>query len=287
MKIGIIGPGAIGLLFAYYLQKETQSVTVYTRTKEQADLLCEKGVTCIRNGRKHTVFPKAKPITDALFEDDYIFIAVKQYHLEEVLTHLPIEANLVFLQNGMSHLPILKEYHHVAVGIVEHGAKKESETIVHHTGIGVTRIGTFAGDFTPLVPLFSSPQFSLVVEKNWREIMTNKLIVNACVNPLTALYKVNNGELLTNPSFFHAMKSVFAEVLSVVGEDQQQERWDLVCDVCKKTASNRSSMLTDLSLGRQTEVDAILGYLLKEATVRQKQTPIVSFLYHSVKGLEG
>ncbi len=39
MKIGIVGPGAIGLLYAFYFKKSNQDVTLFTRTVEQAKQL--------------------------------------------------------------------------------------------------------------------------------------------------------------------------------------------------------------------------------------------------------
>ncbi len=86
MKIGIVGPGAIGLLYTFYLQKNNQDVTLFTRTAKQAEELNETGVTCIRDGRCETVYPSVLPIESMVAQNlDYIFIAVKQYHIDDVL----------------------------------------------------------------------------------------------------------------------------------------------------------------------------------------------------------
>ena len=57
---------------------------------------------------------------------DYIFIAVKQYHITDILPFVRGKSSLIFLQNGMSHLHTMQkiENENVAVGIVEHGAKR-------------------------------------------------------------------------------------------------------------------------------------------------------------------
>ena len=82
MKIGVVGPGAIGLLYTFYLQKSNQDVTLFTRTAKQADELNITGVTCIREGKRETVFPPVLPKESMLDQQlDYIFIAVKQYYL--------------------------------------------------------------------------------------------------------------------------------------------------------------------------------------------------------------
>lgn len=292
MKIGIIGSGAIGLLFGYYLQKASAQVTIYTRTTEQAVQIRDKGVVCKRGDQEDAVFPDAQALDEAVLTDDYLFVAVKQYQLESLLPclHNSASKNIVFLQNGMSHLSFIQEMSdkNTAVGIVEHGAKKEGAAVVRHTGLGVAKLGVVNGtkqDFQPVFSFFSSV-FPLLEEEDWRKTATYKLIINACINPLTALYKVKNGELLENEHFQEVMKQTLLETLGALGETDEEGHWDRVCKVCRNTSANQSSMLTDILHKRPTEADAILGYILKEAYRRNIQTPIISFLYQSIKGLE-
>jgi len=288
MKIGVIGSGAIGMLFAFYLQRAGALVTIYTRGMEQAEHIGRFGISCTFDGQGETQFPDAAPLDAAAIEDDYVFVAVKQYDIESVLPHLQqTQSRLVFLQNGMGHLSLLQNMQQrcIAVGIVEHGARKEDARSVMHTGIGVTKLGILAGaeGFQELLPFFQAPYFPILVEENWEEVLRSKLIVNACINPLTALYRVQNGMLLNNPAFCNAMKQIFAEVIFVL--DETKERWEHVCNVCRKTAENESSMLTDVKQGRETEIDAIIGYLLVQAEKQNKQVPLLSFLQQSIKGM--
>ena len=292
MKIGIVGPGAIGLLFAFYLKKNKQDVTLFTRTAEQAETLMEEGISCLRKGQLETVFISAMPVENIVGEQmDCLFISVKQYHLVNVLPFIQEQSRIVFLQNGMSHLDILQEVKcdNVAVGIVEHGAKKENEYRVKHTGIGSTKFGVVHGNlsqFESLLDCFSSKYFPVKVEEDWKEMMCDKLVINACINPLTALFGVRNGELLSNPYFYKVMQQTFKEVVFLVGEEEKEELWQLVCRVCETTASNTSSMLADVRENRETEIDAIIGYAIEEAKKQQKQVPTLQFLYNSIKGLE-
>ena len=66
--------------------KSNQDVTLFTRTAKQAEELNETGVTCIRDGRCETVYPPVLPIESMVAQNlDYIFISVKQYHIDDVL----------------------------------------------------------------------------------------------------------------------------------------------------------------------------------------------------------
>ncbi|WP_141527921.1 2-dehydropantoate 2-reductase [Bacillus sp. AFS023182] len=292
MKIGIVGPGAIGLLFAFYLKKNKQDVTLFTRTVEQAEKLVQEGIKCIRKGEMEKVFINAMPLENIVDEQmDYLFVAVKQYHLVNILPFIKEQRRIIFLQNGMSHLHILQEIkcENIAVGIVEHGAKKENKYTVNHTGVGVTKFGVVNGElsqFDSLLDCFSPKYFSVQVEEDWKQTMYYKLVINVCINPLTALFGIQNGVLLSNPYFYRVMEQIFQEVVFLVGEERKEDLWLLVCRVCETTASNTSSMLADIRAGQETEIDAIIGYVMEEARKQQKQVPVLQFVYNSIKGLE-
>ncbi|WP_242297028.1 2-dehydropantoate 2-reductase [Bacillus cereus group sp. BfR-BA-01382] len=291
MKIGIVGPGAIGLLYTFYLQKSNQNVTLFTRTAKQAEELNETGVTCIRDRTCETVYPSVLPIESMVAQNlDYIFIAVKQYHIDDILPFVEGAASLIFLQNGMSHLQKMLNIgcENIAVGIVEHGAKKEGGHIVHHTGVRVTKFGVVCGQsihFESVFHSFPVSYFPVQIETDWKEIMHKKLVVNVCINPLTALLGVKNGELTKNRFFYQMMEQVFQEVAFLIRGEKEMV-WQMVRNVCEGTSRNTSSMLADVRANRQTEINAIVGYVLEEAKKQQRPVPTLQFLFDAIKGLE-
>ncbi len=121
--------------------------------------------------------------------------------------------------------------------------------------------------------------------KEWLPMLERKLLVNLCINPLTAVLGVNNGELLHNPYYFSLFKTVYQEGSAVLGMTNNAEVWEDVKQVCKQTEANRSSMLNDLVQGMQTEVEAICGYVLKRAG-GEHRLPTVRLLYELIKGKE-
>ena len=295
MNIGIIGGGAIGLLFGSYLAS-THDVTIYTRTTQQADLLNRNGITMINHiyNTRYNNTIESNPIKKGISYHDVVIVAVKQYVLDEI-KHIILKLHtptIIFLQNGMDHLDLLQELSKVStiiIGIVEHGALRESETKVIHTGVGVTKISAFQGNVEESFLLFDSlgfEDFRVIKEEDWYTSMTSKLVINAVINPLTALYQVENGVLLSNDHLFTGMKLLFKEVATVFQIEDEESQWNHVIEVCEKTKSNRSSMLKDLETGSKTEVDAILGYVLEQARIKNQTLPITSFVYQSILGLE-
>ena len=101
-----------------------------------------------------------------------------------------------------------------------------------------------------------------------------KLVVNVCINPLTALLRVQNGELISNPFFYQMMEQVFQEVAFLV---KKEIVWQMVRHVCERTSRNTSSMLADVRANRQTEINAIIGYVLEEAKKQQRPVPTLQF----------
>lgn len=297
MRIGIIGGGAIGLLVASYARKANIDVTIITRTVEQKQKLLQHGLTLkfIDGSCEHydvcasTSFHSTSGV-------DFLFIAVKQYDLQNVITKLQHELEqippLAFLQNGMSHLSLLNKMNSepLFVVIVEHGALKESETTVVHTGKGKMLIGSYRGSVAPyrqMMLKLSEVGLPFVISDDWHWQMQKKLLANICINPLTALYRVENGMLISNSYLCMNMRAVFEEAIRVLKLDQKkQPLWEYVTGICEKTKHNRSSMLRDFENEKTTEIDAICGYFIEEAKKNGTSLSLIPFLYHSIKGLE-
>lgn len=295
-KIGIIGGGSIGLLLAGYLCKAGFVVTVYTNTKEQANQLNRQGLTLRSDTEETVVTVSSTPFAEmSQLNDDFLFIAVKQYHLKQLMDRLPSLLgkvnSLIFIQNGMGHIKYLEKLasnvKNIFVAIVEHGALKNTLTVVTHTGIGEMKIGSFLKGEQNQMGIWdelTAVGFFTTMYKDWLGIMEKKLVVNGIINPLTAIYKVKNGDLLTNKYYFQVMRQLFDEI-SLIYKCSEQD-WQLIVDICKKTSRNRSSMLRDIEEGRETEIEAITGVILEKGELHNQKLPLNQFIFSSVKGLE-
>ena len=87
------------------------------------------------------------------------------------------------------------------------------------------------------------------------------------------------------PVFYQMMEQVFKEVVFLVKEEKEMV-WEMVRHVCERTSHNTSSMLADVRANRQTEIGAIVGYVLEEAKKQQRSVPTLQFLFDAIKGLE-
>ncbi|KAA0548037.1 2-dehydropantoate 2-reductase [Bacillus sp. BGMRC 2118] len=295
MNVGIIGGGAIGLLFGAYMAEQGHHVTVYTRTEQQAAILAEEGITNVAsddNRSNHVV--QAFCIMHGIKSHDLIIIAVKQYHfqqLKDIIRMIHFSTPILFIQNGMSHLDFMSSLPQqtLLVGVVEHGALRKNEHSVVHAGVGMTKISTYKGNeelLKDILPSIHSERFPIVEVKDWYEMLIAKIVVNAMINPLTALLRVENGELLRNPYFYSLFKKLFEEITLLLNPVNPDTWWNTVVSVCENTAHNRSSMLRDIEKNNKTEIESILGYLRTHQKKNNHPTPIIDFLYYGIKGLE-
>jgi 2-dehydropantoate 2-reductase len=292
MRIGIIGGGSIGMLFASYLNQSGE-VKLYTRTAGQAEIINRDGIWLNLKEQTKRLNVAADCFDNWNGQDEMTIVAVKQYQLERVLAkirELPASGGkYMFLQNGMGHLKDLKKIadKEIYVGSVEHGAYRESENVVTHNGCGVTRVAPLNGTKSFLKTFVKnfSDSFPFVIEDDYYEMLVKKLTVNAIINPLSALLRVKNGELLKNPHYFLIMEKIFREIAQILPFKNPDQSFAQVVAVCEKTANNRSSMLKDIEQGRETEIDGILGFLLEEAESKGKKVPLIDALYHLIKGL--
>ncbi|WP_194841275.1 2-dehydropantoate 2-reductase [Salinibacillus xinjiangensis] len=287
MNIGIIGAGSTGLLLAASLAKSNHKITMYVRRKTQQRKLQHNGVHLRPNGMTSKVDSQ---MHNELGLQDLYIICVKQpvlqKNVEGWINQIPRDKPILFLQNGMSHVDVIADFEQpIFVGVLDHGAKRVDDYTVEHTGIGEIRVGIIRKDDEALakrvVLQLHEERFPIIFEENTLHIMKRKLIVNAVINPLTAMFNVRNGRILENAHLKALAKQLCYEACLALDMDFETH-WIYVKQVAKKTESNSSSMREDVKQNQQTEVEAITGYLLQ---LTDQELPYNSFIYHGVQSL--
>ena len=106
----------------------------------------------------------------------------------------------LFVQNGIGHMELVKNVAlpHVAFATVEHGARGVDDRTVSHNGIGMITIATARGATVlfDLIGQAHSNIFPVSYHSDAEQILLRKVLINCMINPLTAILRVENGELL-------------------------------------------------------------------------------------------
>ncbi len=262
MRIGVIGAGALGSLFADGLARVAE-VEVVDRTTAPL--------------RRET-----RPIDAAL-------VCVKSpgtaWAADVALRILAPSGVAVTLQNGLGHLDLLAcvlGAARAAQGATSEGARIEDGRIVR-AGRGLTVLAPHPEGraaraiLVELARLLSEAGFRAQVVDDARVVVWQKLVVNAAINPLTALLRVTNGELARHraAATADALAKEVAAVARASGVDISDADATLMWrEVARMTAANRSSMLQDVERERPTEIDAICGAVAREGKRLGVATPL-------------
>lgn len=299
-EIAVLGGGAIGLLFAGKLAAAGNEIVLWTRTSEQAAIIRDNGVTVEEADGSG---PLCVPVSAIAFADaaakterfrGVVLVALKQTAigapLFDVLRRLAgAGCRFVLLQNGVGHAERFAAELPGTIPIpvvTTEAALRLSACAVRHTGKGTT---SFAPDSAPdVVSSLEQAGFAIAMSNEMHRSILRKLLFNAVINSLTALLRIPNGELLATPERLDLMRALFEETAAILekrGLPEAASLWDDLLAVCKATAQNRSSMLQDALAGRETEIDAINGAIVRFAAAEGVGAPTNETLTALVKAL--
>jgi 2-dehydropantoate 2-reductase len=158
-----------------------------------------------------------------------------------------------------------------------------------HTGEGKVNLGTNPRQ-AELQEVLVSAGFQVEIVADPKSLLWGKLVINAAINPLTAILGIPNGDLLTQPDTRELLSEVATEAEFIAYHNgvmlPYPDPIEAVEQVARNTAGNHSSMLQDVLNGRPTEIDAINGAIVLEAEKVGVPTPVNRVLWHLVKGLD-
>ncbi len=276
----ILGPGAIGSLWASYLLRAGHAVTLLCHTPEQLDGFWDNpSLTLVADDQRY----KYQPETESINHSGPIaklLITTKSYATEAAVRgiahRIGPQTVILVLQNGMGPQQRLAEQFSQApvyAGTTTEGAYRTGPQQVVHAGHGETWLGPLnttaaALDATPLAELLALE----LPSRYDRDISTRlwqKLAINCAINGLTAIHDCRNGALTAVPAYRQQMQTL-CEEFSRVAEALQQplfedSLFDAAQAVAEATADNISSLLQDVRHNRDTEIDFLNGFLCTKA----------------------
>ena len=294
MNVVVVGAGAVGMLTASFLAEAGIHVTVAVRRQEQAQELTRVGLTRVNlDGTKTQSQVDVTTSFNMLPKQNLVVIAVKygQLHtLYKELSALPKDVPLLFMQNGLAHFEeaLQLPQQTIAFSSVSFGAQVENSTTVLHRGPGLCKIATARGDHNTFLELqqMVDSVFSFTLEQNAERMLFEKAVFNCLINPLTAILQLKNGELLTNKQAFLLMKTLYKELIDAFPGLEATIAFSNVVALCEKTSANTSSMLADRLNGRKSEIDTIVGAILKKALNNGHTLPTLRTFYHQILAIE-
>ena len=305
MRIAVVGPGALGCLFATKLFSAAaahDSVMLIDHRPERARRLNRQGIIFEpENGTEIFSVPVFHD-PQTLSEIDILISCVKSYDLQESLDFvqplLTPTTLLVFLQNGISHLQYSEPAEFGAIpvfGSSSEGATRLGAGHIRHAGTGHTFLGfpekqgnQATEQLRNLLAFLQKSGLACSLADDIHARLWAKLFINVGINGLTALENCSNGQLLESERTLSKLKILVREAKAVAcaqGIAIREDPTQATIAVCKSTASNISSMLQDVRNRRPTEIDAINGAVSRIARQYGIPTPENDELIAQIKQL--
>jgi len=289
MKVAIIGPGALGCVFAVRLANANVQTTLVDHRTDRAARLNQNGI--VVETARETLTENIPVITETPQKQDLVIVLVKAYATAGL--SLPSNTPTLTLQNGLGNAETLCSLvgsQAVLAGVTSEAATLLAEGRVRHVASGRTLFGAWTSCSTePAFTVLRDAGFDVELTDAPGQAIWQKTAINAGINPITALLDVPNGEILQIPEARQLMRDLVVEAVKVATTEGYRFDCSLVEyaeEVCSQTAENISSMLQDVRAGKKTEIDAISGVVVERAQVAALHTPRTKVVLQLVRGLE-
>jgi 2-dehydropantoate 2-reductase len=287
MSIAVLGPGGVGGLIAGLLERAGTPVVVVAR-EATAETISQRGlhVDSVSFG-KFVTHPRAV----ASLEEpvDVLIVATKASGLREALERVTAQPKLVLpLLNGLDHIAVLRECFGndaVLAGTIRVEADRPEPGVVVHTSpfLLVEMAGhdpAASAEMQSLERALKDAGVSVRVRESEAQVMWSKLVrLNALACTTSAFDKLL-GEIRSTPELRAALVGAIEEGCAV-GRAEGATDVDPAIALGELEQAHDtlgSSMQRDIAAGREPELDAIPGSVLRAAARHDLQCPTIERL---------
>jgi len=289
-KIFVLGAGAIGSSYGALLSRKNDVTLIGRKTHVEA--INAKGLE-ISGDTQERFFVRAETRIKEVPSDTLILLTTKAYDSAKALTGirnlLKNDTVILILQNGLGNERLVKrivgEKMQVLRGLVTLGAEFpepgkitlwKEETILEQTEASKR-----------IAELLNQSELKTKVSNDFERELWDKLVVNCVVNPLTAILKVRDNEIVVD-ALKEVRHGIIDECVRVGTAEGIVFEPNLKESIDKKILryTNFSSMCQDLMKGKKTEIDFLNGKIVELGRKHRIPTPINETLVSLVKSLE-
>lgn len=302
MNITIVGPGAMGCLFAALLTRADSDNEIWILDKDRARAkkirtrgIIVEGVENFRSRVNITADP------NSVRDTELVIICTKSYDTEAALASvkpfLKDDTNILSLQNGIGNMELIADLvgeDRTICGMITHGATLIEDGRVRQVGkpeavIGKP-IGKISKDLRHLSGVFNRAGIQTKISRDINGVIWSKLVINSGINALALICRLSNGGLLKYEGTKELMRQAVIETAKVACKKKIKLIFDDPLHkaeaVCRNTSSNTCSMLQDIIHKKKTEIDFINGAVVRHAKSSGVKAPVNEMLTQLVGAIE-
>ena len=292
VKIGFLGCGAIGSIYASYMTK-AHDVFVCDTFAPVVEAVRSNGIIideAVPGYPEEQVVYHPKYATtnpDEIGACDIVIVFVRYMFLEAAMRNARAmvgpDTVVVTLQNGIGNYDEIAKVipeEQIVIGNTAFGSMGIAPGHVKHTGTGTTNLGSMKAPKESVLKVANALEaagFDVCVMDNVMEVIWHKLFANVAINAITALLDRQNAFVVDNQyANDYAGKMVNEAITVAIASGcnlDRDEEYKHAFEVAAATGTNRSSMLQDVSNKKETEIKIINGAVCKIGKEFGVETP--------------
>jgi 2-dehydropantoate 2-reductase len=283
--ITVLGPGAVGGLLVALLERAGHNATVVARPPT-ARLIEDRGLTLhsVALG-DFTVHPTTLTQLDS--DSDVLIVTTKSQGLDAALARVRSSPSLVLpLLNGIEHMPILRARfgsHVIAGTITVASDQPEPGVIVHSSRLLRIRISSPAPQqraaVRSLAASLTEAGIDTTVGGSEPHVLWSKLVRLNALACTTSASGLLLGAICEDKTWRARLKQAVVEAAAVArAEGVPVDSSRALRDLARFEPSFGSSMARDIAAGRESELDAIAGAVLRAARRHRIAVPTIEAL---------
>jgi 2-dehydropantoate 2-reductase len=294
IKIGVLGPGAVGSFLAASLCKYGFDVSCFG-SKRAADSILSNGIRVKSKFFDNFIaYPKCNPSERSLL--DVIFIAVKApallSSLEQITPNIGPNTVIVPLLNGIGHREKIRQIlgHRVAVGVI--GSVEvyldEDRVVIHRSMVAphieiASDVDVKSGVLLSISEMLKHCGFSILIGDNENQVIWDKLVRLAAIATLTTYSLKDVGSIRSDGQLRNLLEAIVQELCLIAkSQDVRISTIDVMRQIDNLPDSLTTSLQRDVSSGKVSEIDSILGEALRLGRLHKVTVPTIEYCYSSI-----
>ena len=295
-RVAVVGAGAVGGYYGALMARAGASVIMIGRPAF-VDAVRATGLRVDAREFQDTLRVEASTELEAVRGADLVLFCVKTTDTADtaraLVPLLPPGSVVVSLQNGVDNAEQIRAASGIdALGAVVYvGAAAPEPGFIRHFGRGDLVLGPITERTQRVAALFERYGVPCKVSDNLEGELWTKLVINAALNPVSALGQATYGRIAESADGRQLLDALIAEVLAVAraakltlpGMETQAAAVAVVTRITEQMPGQFSSTGQDLRRGKRTEIDSLNGHVARRGAELGVPTPVNQALYTLVK----
>lgn len=276
LRVAVVGAGAVGGYFGGMLARASVPVVLIGRPAF-AEAVNKNGLELETAQFHESVRSEASSDISAAGNADVVLFCVKSTDTaataKELAKHISAKTIVVSMQNGVNNAEKIRDASGISAlpAVVYVAAAMPKPGYIQHFARGDLVIGPQNEQTQTIADLFASAGLGCRISENIHGELWTKLIWNCALNAISGLGQCTYGEIVASEDARDIVECVVNEVLAVArakgiqppGLEDPKVALAGAFKIGEQMKATRSSTAQDMARRKNTEIDALNGYIAR------------------------